>query len=289
MREIREWWLPIAQGLSSGSRVRVRHPLDSYKKSTSVLVWNSPEAYGVKCFRRGASDYVRKSYVNLQEAAELTPVQHGDPVPKDLQEFNLQEHHPLNEAAAKFLLQRGVDPERISRKGTPLGLYLSQQQRRLIFKGKDVLGREVWMGRDLTGRSPVKAVNYEGLGEGYYLDHDIDSTTVVLVEDVLSAFKVWDAMTSTLYPYEVVSLNGLQFRPSLLRYLLSKQRVVIWLDGDSAGIRGSIKLLQEVRALGIKAALVSLDGDPKDYSRKDILTVWEKARSGNHITDLERW
>jgi hypothetical protein len=65
---------------------------------------------------------------------------------------------------------------------------------------------------------------------------------LVIVEDLLSSYKVW------LAGYSSLALMGTKVKCKLSE-LPQHQRVVLWLDSDSAGSKGALDLLRELNPL----------------------------------------
>jgi hypothetical protein len=172
------------------------------------------------------------------------------------------------EVLYKLLLQKGVDRQ------TMLGdthVWYSEKQGRLLFGTR--LG---WLGRATRGQQP------KWTGYGYpapeYGAHPLDkaATTVVLTEDYLSAMKVrWAVHAQT--DVQVHALLGTELRTRHLSDLLDSgcQRVVTFLDGDSAGRVGVTLVHRRARGMGLQVGNISTpEGcDPKDLHKDRLIEL----------------
>lgn len=92
---------------------------------------------------------------------------------------------------------------------------------------------------------------------------------IILVEDALSALKVSQSAGGA----EVWSINGTGNKKLLNIIIDSKpNRVIIWLDGDQAGIRGSRKMWNELSSY-TDCSIVTTPMDPKCYSCNEIKSI----------------
>lgn len=269
MYNVREWWLKIAEGLPVGGTTKVAHIEDGTGKSDSVLIYNLVNGYGAKCYRRGTSDWVSKDSVNLVELAEALEISAKCDLPEDMGKYLPSLNLPYQSLASSYLLKRNIDPESID-------AYVSQSRMRLIFYGVDTSGTFGYIGRDITEKHKAKVVNYQtskGRIQNLVLNISLSFNTVVLTEDILSATKIqYVARRYGLPLGEVISLNGTKGSDSLSLYLMDKD-VLIWLDGDSAGVQGSVKLYRDLQSIAKSVKIIQGEGDPKDYSYQDIQDI----------------
>lgn len=269
MYNVRDWWLKIAEGLPVGGTTKVAHIEDGTGKSDSVLIYNLVNGYGAKCYRRGTSDWVSKDSVNLAELAEALEVSAKSDLPVDMSKYSPSLNLPHHRLATSYLLKRNIDPECVD-------AYVSKSRMRLIFCGVDTSGTFGYIGRDITEKHKAKVVNYQtdkGRIQNLVLKTGLSNSTVVLTEDILSATKIqYVAKRYGLPLGAVISLNGTKGSDSLSLHLMDKD-VLIWLDGDSAGVQGSIKLYRDLQSIAKSVKIVQGDGDPKDYNYQDIQDI----------------
>lgn len=92
------------------------------------------------------------------------------------------------------------------------------------------------------------------------------NSTVVMTEDILSAIKVgrW---------YYAVSILGTNLTDSRITSFVNNgiTEVIIWLDGDQAGIKGRLQAMTKLSMRGIRCRYITTELDPKEYTKKDIM------------------
>lgn len=254
-------FLQHAKSLAVGQTGRFYHKCGPGKV---LHVGNSGDRYWCKCYRCHEGGVVEKTHAIL---AKIPDQKRFMPWPDDAKDLA---HWPVytQEVLLKQLYSKGID------RYIMLGdthVWYSEKQGRLLFGTR--LG---WLGRATRGQNPKWA------GYGYpapdYGAHpqDADKGTVVVTEDYLSAMKVRWAIGST-YDATVHALLGTELRTRHLSDLLSAgtQRLVTFLDGDSAGGRGSVDVARRARGMGLVTANVGPpEGlDPKDLQKEQILTL----------------
>jgi len=88
--------------------------------------------------------------------------------------------------------------------------------------------------------------------------------TVVITEDILSAIVVSKVLPS-------VSIMGTVLSDYQLNYLVAlKVPIIVWLDGDSAGIKGRKKITQDLELAGVPCSYICTSKDPKEYNTKEM-------------------
>lgn len=275
MKERREWWLGLAQRLQVGTSRKVKHPQDGYGKTASVLIWNSPQGWGAKCFRRNTTDFKSKEFINLKEIEAAQATSNRTDVPEDVgTAYNPASPDWVMAMVNNYLLSRGLDPHKVA--SNPYQqVSVSRERMRLLFKGVDTTGLTGYLGRDFTGKAKAKAVNYKVGGKALanMVIRRNNSNVVVLTEDNLSALKIAMLPESYTVPGKVISLNGTAGSAGVTLECIDKV-VLIWLDGDAAGQRGAIKLARDLHHLA-ECVIVNGEGDPKDYSEEEIQRIIE--------------
>lgn len=265
MRDVRDWWLEKARGLPVGQSSKLHHLYDPPYKSKSVLVYNTELGYGAKCFRRGTSDWVFKERISLDKLAQEAIESASSDMPDDMMPFYPTVNNRETQISNWYLLKRGVDPYIVQQHGA----FISKSRMRLLYKCKDIDGTVGYLGRDITERNNAKVVTY--MHKGKRLKHAVygSGSVTVLVEDVNSAIKVYEAVKRANLPVEVVSLNGTSGSDKLSLHLLD-HTVIIWLDGDSAGQRGALKLYKDLTPLANSVKVVHSERDPKEFGYEEI-------------------
>ena len=254
MYDVRDWWLGIAKTLWIGDMVRLPHPSDKTARP-SVIIHNDDDKYRAYCHRRNQGDVVFKQHVIPRTAPEGSE---QDSIPNDMQPLPSTTLE-VQTAVETFLISKGV-PSKLIPDGV---LHYSDNRKRLVFK----LNANTILGRDLTETSLCKWVDYTPHREGLVAVGN--GSSLVLVEDSLSMYKVAWAMPDLT----VTALLGTKIHAAHQLKAMEMARVIVMLDGDQAGRRGTTKVLRELRALGIPtiSAVTMPDGkDPKDLSIQTI-------------------
>lgn len=263
MQELpRGWWLPIAQSLYVGGHIRVTHP-DDRSARPSVIISNADDRYKAYCHRRNIGDAVYKQHVIPRKAPDDSEL---DTRPDDLVRVKeASKDHQL--AIARLLMRKGLPldwlPDNV--------LSYSEARERLVFE----LPTGIAFGRDLTDASLCKWVDYTphitnrtSLACNYSGNYQ----SIVLVEDLLSMYKVSYAMRNSI---TVLALLGTKLSQLQLLTILKHKHVHIMLDGDDAGVNGARKVARDLRGLGFSHSdytyvKVPIGCDPKDLHLRDI-------------------
>lgn len=124
---------------------------------------------------------------------------------------------------------------------------------------------------------PDKKIRTIGVTKLYKVNNN--SKTVVIVEDFISAIRIGEVGVDAICLFGT-SINDNEIKSILEDY----ENIIIWLDGDLAGVKGrktlEKKLNKEISRLKLKFPLryrqewsivsVSSEKDPKCYSNKEI-------------------
>lgn len=98
-----------------------------------------------------------------------------------------------------------------------------------------------------------------------------ETSDVVFVEDVLSAWRVADA------GYTACAVLGTSFRPRVLEAaLVGKSTAAVWMDPDKAGDAAAVKLRHALRLYDVCVRKIKSKLDPKYHSRYQIQRYMEK-------------
>ena len=269
----REEWLQDAQALPVGRSERVYHGAEHRQ---NMLVKNKPEGWSCWCFSCQDGGFVPKEHVRLQEPDEPD-------VPTDVRTGVCTELYVPSDTVAlddfvnagtyesrrlvKFLNDKGVSST-ILREWNPRVYH-----DRVVFSFPECI-----IGRDFTGVLSAKWKVYNGSSKLSYVHLQAKTTddtregtqesTVVLTEDILSAIKVrW----YTTLP--CIALRGTLVRTDTLALILRNYtRVLIFLDGDTAGRVGSKKASKLLDTVNIPHVIINTpDGlDPKDLKPNEL-------------------
>ena len=121
-----------------------------------------------------------------------------------------------------------------------------------------------WQGRSLTRKPKWYS---QGIDDKLIYLTNNTSSTVVLVEDIISAINVGKQ------PISCCCLFGSNLTLSRMQALslIGKDIFILWLDKDKE--RESMKRAEELRYLGFNCYSLTTDKDPKYYSQEDILNL----------------
>lgn len=138
-----------------------------------------------------------------------------------------------------------------------------------------------WVGRELKyktkeERKKAKVAKYltktqKNAKRAYFMcpgSKEVENNSVILVEDILSAIKVWNALRGEV---TTMALLTTSIGTDLMRWLRNR-KVFLWLDGDM--LAESVKLVAKMRDLGIAAFHFHTNKDPKDYNTVYIGDMW---------------
>jgi len=146
----------------------------------------------------------------------------------------------------------------------------SEQYQRVIFPYFDGGGLLGWQGRYLGSNSGKGKWFSQGdlkdilhICETARTHHD--QRSIVLVEDIISAIRV--GHTNPAAPLFGSHLST----KTALRYNKLYDNIILWLDKDKELY--SIKVAQQLRAMGIPCRSVITDKDPKEYSDTEIVDI----------------
>lgn len=253
-------WLPLAEGLEPGRRIRVDHDCGP---GNTLLITRDGARLRAYCFRCDESGSARGPEESLAVKLErLKAAQDGD---RQMEQAPTVLPHPANRdvstwptPAKLWLYRAGLGRKEIGQ----LGVYYHQPSDRVVLPVlKD--GRPIyWQARALDGRMPK------------YLNPNVDRSTILptygkadvptLCEDILSAFKVGLVA-------EGWSLMGVKASDLLLSRLLARgKRVNIWLDPDPPGQRAAAKISKQLTSYGLSVKNIVSTRDPKLHTRDQI-------------------
>lgn len=122
------------------------------------------------------------------------------------------------------------------------------------------------------GRSPYKDIVPKSMFYGdktedcYFRKNLENDESIVLVEDILSCVRVSEFQSC-------MSLCGTQIKNDKQYYTLQKYKnVILWLDGDIAGIRGAEKIKRDFK-LYKNVRVITTKRDPKEFPSQEIKNI----------------
>lgn len=260
-------WLHHAKTLAVGEKQRFDHDCGPGR---TLLCEHKKLGYSAYCWRCGEDGWVPHPAESL--AAKI----------KRLNAAKEAEHEAINsmylpkpfvtepsewpDEARVWLYKSGMSDEDI--KG--LGFYWNPRLERVVMPVVSASGAlSYWQARSFNPEAPKyinPSIDKSGLVARY---GPTNVRELVLTEDILSAWKVGSA------GYTAWCILGTSFPQLLLRETISRRdkRVLVWLDPDKAGQRGTHKIMKQLRAYGMEALRINSDADPKLLPRTEIKRI----------------
>lgn len=247
----KEQWLPTARKLAIGMRVRVRHLNES---RPNMVIMNDVDRWWCYCQSCKEGGVVMKDHVILSEGPRIDP-RIERTVPTDIRPLKGTE---FEIPVIRFLIDKHMSTMYLDE------LSYSDTRKRLLIQ--DYSGQ--WHGRDLSGNSPQKWLNYQAV---HYVGIKPDGCPTVVTEDLFSMYKTRYALRD--YPeYRVVCALGTGCSIYLTNFLMGSSSLYWFFDGDSAGDDGAAFAQQRMKPLvPIQYRVRPPEGmDPKDMSCEQI-------------------
>lgn len=259
-------WSAHAAGLEPGRSKRVNHDCGDGRTLLVTRQGNDYKAYCFRCnepgFIRGPEETMAEKLARLSEvrAAEAHMGRAELPTPM------VREVADWPNDAALWFYRAGLSKHDIGR----LGAYYHAPSGRVVLpllKDGDVV---FWQARSLKADQLPK-----------YMAPDVDKTRVLpkygsagritLTEDILSAYKVGSVG-------EGWCLMGTSLSPFVLAQLMHRRCPVnVWLDNDlppkhrvNRGQIAALKVVKQLRAMGLEVRNIVAPRDPKLMSRAEI-------------------
>lgn len=226
-------------------------------------------AYCHNCTKWGALKVVEGSswkYVNPRLTTVdtlLTP----EPVPPDL--IDLNSSWAADSKALKYVRKYLDKLGGVFRIIDKIVFY-SPSLKRIVYHIKDG-DNSFWQARDCSG--VLKNKYYTGKNQNknaIVISNGVDKDVCVITEDIMSSIMV--ASTEKVDAIPLLGTTPANF-PQLVEKLSKYKKVIVWLDNDEAGGKGSIELTQRLQMLGsFLVAQVFTSNDPKEYDLNEITT-----------------
>ena len=248
-------WHEQARKLTLGQKRKIPH----CSTDASAYINNNAKGVSLHCFRCGANEFEPHGRLSASELLAMRAVDEEEaerPYP-DVCELYADS---VPSAAHVWVLKTGLTPERAT---DEYGIAWSPRSSRVIvpiLHNGEPTGQ--WTGRAVDGRKPKYLMPRGSVG-AYWYGLRGNRTPCVVVEDVLSAIRVYEAGYSSMAVLgTTISLGAAT--------VLSRTSVIGWFDGDKAGRDGYVKLRKALGPFGIEPLRVVTERDPKTYSRKAI-------------------
>lgn len=265
-------WLSLAKGLDQGRRKRVDH-VDCGEGKT-LLIQHDERGYSAVCFRCNAHGAMLHGYRNLAElqAANygLTPQERNFEtncsLPTDIQK-------EIPDEQAIWLYKAGIFKSTAERYG--FGWSSSLQRIILpVYENEEL----VYIQARSTRRKPkyLNSAAVKGAAvfksQGTHEELKLDDTLRVccITEDILSSVRVGCFLQG-------ISTLGTTLSDAQAAQLEPYSVVLIWYDGDSAGIKGSTRVARTLHLMGKDVRIIRTESDPKLYSNREMRSILQGA------------
>jgi len=253
-------WLTVAESLVPGGRTRTVCSFGCREGDQSQLISHNEKGYHAFCFRCNESAFEGHGMMSIARIQKLRTIKASpDGEVKLPTDYTLDV--PSRHAVWYYKYGIGDSLAREYRIG-----WSDELQRIIIpvYQGDFLVA--VQMRAVLTGHTP-KYLNLGGKSIGgcmFYSQPIKPSETIIVTEDIMSAIKVGRV-------FNAVSIMGTTMTPARAMTLCSlTNKVIIWLDGDAAGIKGARRAEKQLGLYGIEARVIRTPKDPKDYSLQEI-------------------
>lgn len=288
-------FLAEAQALAVGEKRKIRHLCGD----ASLVVYNNVDSWTGWCWRCHVRGWVPKPQPSMAE--RLLRQRQQEAIDNALRS-DVQAPRPANHdfgswplAARLWLLKAGLTPPLVKQ----LGAYYHAGSDRVVLPVYGHHGGCSGLHSDDTLRPVVfwqaRNCNYPMDGRPKYISqssnrsgvHCIypphqqaradestptqtnaghDRSTVVLTEDILSAFKVAASGAATGY-----AIMGTVLSPHITDYLLRYGLPIkTWFDPDAAGDNARRHVRSRLRYIGIECEHIETNQDPKHYCLREI-------------------
>lgn len=178
-----------------------------------------------------------------------------------------------NEARV-WMHRAGIDNDAIAK----IGAYWHAKLQRVIVPMQLLDGRTTWIGRDVGLLADPKAPKYllpqgmpKGVGARAPSPGSAFPKSYVLTEDYLSAWRVSQDVPGATGIALLGTSLGRDSLILLLNLILREDaRVMTWLDPDEWGQKGARRIRADLANVGIHAANIVSEVDPKALDPRDL-------------------
>lgn len=241
-------WLAQAKRLAVGMKTRIKH---RHEHRMNLIIANDPDKYWCYCQRCHEGAVIEKEHVKLLEPVQ--PGQDTNVLPTDMQVVLGSE---FEVPVMRFLASKEMALTYLP------NAWVSAKAKRVLIE----LGSS-WHGRDLTGRSAYKWMNYSNaqVVSMFHLN-GAASRNVVVTEDLFSACKVLWATKRAGMDIDVICALGTQIKDALVQRLFQYDNILWFFDNDPAGNTGAMAGFRRMRTFVHRQRIMfpPLGCDPKD-------------------------
>lgn len=261
MKHLQGDWLEIARKLPQGSKIRTKCS-DNCGADNSQLVSHTEKGYHRHCFRCGVSNFEGHGIrsIELIERHKKERAIKREAIVQLPEDFTLD----VPQRAAVWYYKYGISAELAASYG--IG-YTPELDRIVlpVFEDEELIAVQM---RAVDPWRKPKYLNPIGPKVSSAIFESAPATGVtVVVEDILSAIKVGRVHQAT----SILGTNMTDARA--LKIASRNHTALLWLDGDRAGIKGTIPAERQLAILGVNVRRIRTTDDPKTYSLQDIRSI----------------
>ena len=256
-------WLPLAKALPKGHKLRWKH----CGKDAAADIRHNLDGYSMYCHRCGTPEFVPLGVLSFAERMELRKLEKEAATVLTRATVRLPADFTLDIPANRlsWLLEASITPY-MARK---VGIGYTPKYQRIVLPVYDADNNLVFTQNRavIKGQQPKylnPSVNREAILY-FAAPQDADFSTVVVVEDILSAIRVGEFIPT-------YSLLGTKVSLIQANLLIQYAHILIWLDPDKAGVDGT-KKLKKLAGLVSQVTVVTSDADPKNLTNQEIKDI----------------
>jgi DNA primase len=248
-------WEETAKALPYGSSAKVLH----CGSSPAARAYNSPSGISIHCFRCGDREFIPHG---PRSAAEILAARVATEALREAREMPkrcVPMTDPDNPSEALlWTLRTGLTPEEAT---DVYGFKYDPETRRVCIPlTGGFIARAVF-------REQPKYIRAGSMEQHTWVQHVDGSTSVVVIEDILSAIKVYRAGFSSC------AVLGTSITPEAAAVIGSYANAVCWTDADKAGDAAYVKLRKRLSLYETTLHRVRTDRDPKLIHISDIRSI----------------
>ena len=244
--------------LKLGGRLRTNHDCGPGR---TLLLSRNEDGVSAYCFRCGEPGFIKDERTLQERIAALAKVREADAVATtpELPQPRITNVQLWPKEYRVWLYKAGLSNDAIER----LGFYWHPVTQRVVMPVFDAGELVYWQARSLNPNVP-KYINPAVVRGTVVPRYGRGGPCIVLTEDILSAVKVG-------YVNEAWSIMGTSLPDKVALQLVQAARpVLVMLDPDDAGRKGTAKIIDQLRLLGLQVGTFMGRADPKLLSLKEI-------------------
>lgn len=257
-------FLAEAQAIPVGTKNKVRHLCGD----ASLVVYNNVDSWTAWCWRCSAKGWVPKEVPSMKERlARQAQQKELDNAIRSVKPPYPAIHDLLAwpASARVWLYKAGLSPALIR----SLGAYYHEGSNRVVLPVRDGDGQVVfWQARnpDYPGDGRPKYISASTPRDAIHAEYGpVNAPTLVLTEDLLSAFKVGSA------GHRAYAVMGTAIGQHTVARLLSfRGTIVSWFDPDGAGTKARGQIQHALGRVGLSVRHIVTARDPKTYCLREI-------------------